>query len=402
MNSAIDHHPALLQFLTQAIQTAPDRRISFAAYMDHVLYHAQFGYYTTQALKLGATGDFVTSSHLGADFGELLAVQLLEMWAVLGYPQPFTLVEMGAGQGLVARDILQFLRQQQPDCVRHLDYVIVERSPTLRAAQRHHLQDLIAAGVSVRWSTLADLGPITGCFFSNELVDAFPVHQVVATAGELQEVYVTVPDTPADPETPLAEVLGPLSTPRLSDYFARLGLDLGTAPYPDGYRTEVNLAALDWLETVAQRLQRGYVLTIDYGYPAHRYYSPVRNQGTLQCYYQHTHHSDPYWQIGQQDITAHVDFTTLEQWGDRCGLSRVGFVPQALFLMALGLGDRITALSEIDPAATGLGMQEILQRRDALHSLINPMGLGNFGVLVQAKGLTPAELQHPLTGLTSP
>jgi SAM-dependent MidA family methyltransferase len=148
----------------------------------------------------------------------------------------------------------------------------------------------------------------------------------------------------------------------------------------------VNLAALDWIETIASRLQRGYLLTIDYGYPATRYYSPGRSQGTLQCYYQHTHHSNPYIYVGRQDITAHVDFTGLERQGDRCGLHTVGFTQQGLFLMALGLGDRLTALS--DPTQTEhQSVNDILRRREALHSLMNPMGLGNFGVLLQSKGI---------------
>ncbi|HEY9646747.1 MAG TPA: SAM-dependent methyltransferase, partial [Chroococcidiopsis sp.] len=172
-------------------------------------------------------------------------------------------------------------------------------------------------------------------------------------------------------------------------------------PNAEGYRTEVNLAALDWLATVASRLQRGYVLTIDYGYPASRYYSRGRSQGTLQCYYQHAYHSDPYIHVGRQDITAHVDFTSLERQGDRCGLQTLGFIPQGLFLMALGLGDRLMQLS--DPAVVGnLTVTDIIHRREALHSLMNPTGLGNFGVLIQQKGLPAAAMESPLKGLQMP
>jgi SAM-dependent MidA family methyltransferase len=198
-----------------------------------------------------------------------------------------------------------------------------------------------------------------------------------------------------------AEVTAAPSTPHLAEYFNLVNIELPTQAYPEGYRSEVNLAALDWLSTVADRLQRGYLLTIDYGYTAARYYNPARHQGTLQCYYRHTLNANPYQQVGQQDLTAHVDFTALERHGDRCGFNTLGFILQGLFLMALGLGDRIAALSKTETQDS----QEILntlRRRDALHSLMNPMGLGNFGVLIQSKGLTAEEQTRSLKGLNLP
>jgi SAM-dependent MidA family methyltransferase len=265
-----------------------------------------------------------------------------------------------------------------------LEYIIVEKSPVLVAEQQQRFHKVTQSWDGLRWCTLDQIPPdsIVGCCFSNELVDALPVHQVVTQAGELCEVYVTTQDQTGE----FVEVIGDLSTPQLADYFDLIDISLLSPAYGDGYRSEVNLAALDWLATVSNRLQRGYVLTIDYGYPASRYYSPSRSQGTLQCYYQHAHHSDPYLHIGQQDITAHVDFTALERQGDRCGLQTVGFTPQGLFLMALGLGDRLAALS--NPAKTeNQSINEVLQRREALHSLMNPMGFGNFGVLLQSKNV---------------
>ncbi len=178
-----------------------------------------------------------------------------------------------------------------------------------------------------------------------------------------------------------------------------MGIDI--TRLPNGYCTEVNLATFDWLETVASRLQRGYLLTVDYGYTADRYYSPTRKGGTLQCYYHHSHHNDPYLYVGEQDITAHANFTALERWGDQVGLATMGTIEQALFLMALGLGDRIAALSTQD-GSDHATIQTTLRRRDALQSLINPLGMGNFNVLIQAKGLTPAEQSSPLKGLALP
>ncbi len=384
-------------YIVQQIGESPRHRITFAEFMGFSLYHPQFGYYAKNP-QIGAAGDFYTSSHLGTDFGELLAEQFVEMWEVLGCPVPFTLVEIGAGQGLVAHDVLSHLQRWHPLCLAAVDYQIVETATALVQEQQQRLQKWLAAGVQIIWRKLSDFlcESIVGCVFSNELVDALPVHQIVLDQGKLQEIYVTVP--PAESEREFIELIDTPSTPRLAAYFNDIGIDLGAPNYPDGYRTEVNLAALDWLTTVAEKLHRGYVLTIDYGYPAQRYYSPMRSQGTLQCYYRHRHHNNPYIHVGEQDITAHVDFTALERQGERCGLTTLGFTQQGLFLMALGLGDRLTALSQSttqNPAA----IHQLLQHRETLHRLIDPTGLGNFGVLIQAKGLTQVEQTFGLKGL---
>ncbi len=389
------HNPILYKALRDRIHQSPPGRIPFAEFMDLALYHPQGGYYTSKEATLGFEGDFVTSPHLGHDFGELLALQFVEIWQHLGGPEPFSLVEMGAGQGLIAADVLGTLQNYHPNCFAALHYQIVEKSDRLRAAQQQRLAGWTGKVTWVALETLPD-DSVTGCFFSNELVDALPVHQVVITEAGLQEVYVTLAD---DPAAPIQESLGPLSTPRLADYFAFVGIDLADPQYAPGYRTEVHLAALDWIKTVAAKLHRGYVITIDYGYPASRYYSRARNQGTLQCYYQHAHHDNPYSHLGHQDITAHVNFTALERQGEDCGLATLGATQQGMFLMALGLGDRIAALGQIqasDIATVNLA----IQRRDRLHQLINPMGLGNFVVLVQGKGLPPEA--QTLKGLTIP
>ncbi len=389
------HDPTLYQVLCDRIRQSPQGRIPFAEFMELALYHPQGGYYTTKDAILGFEGDFVTSAHLGHDFGELLATQFAEMWEHLGRPNPFSLVEMGAGQGLVAADALGALQNHYPDCFAALSYQIVEKSDRLRAAQEQRLSPWAGR---VSWLNLDDIpdDSITGCLFSNELVDALPVHQVVMTKSGLQEVYVTLAD---DSDAPIVEVLDAPSTPRLADYFTFIGIDLADPQYASGYRTEVHLAAIDWMKTVAAKLHQSYVLTVDYGYPASRYYNRARAQGTLQCYYQHAHHDNPYSHLGHQDITAHVNFTALERQGEQCGLETVGVTQQGMFLMALGLGDRIAALGQIqanDPTTVNLA----IQRRDKLHQLINPMGLGNFMVLVQGKGLTSEA--KTLKGLTVP
>ena len=385
MNDLPDRTTDLFNLITQQILHSSECRIPFAEYMEMALYHPHYGYYAANHGKIGAHGDFLTSPHLAVDFGELLAKQFAEMWQILGQPQPFTLVEMGAGQGLLAANVLGGLQHQHPDCFAALEYVIVEKSAALIAEQKQRLKSW-QSRLQIEWRSLDEIpaSSIVGCVFSNELIDAFPVHLVTLVDQALQEIYVTVQSDE------FVEVVGSLSTSRLTDYFDLNGIDLLTSAYSASYRTEVNLAALDWVSLTSDRIQRGYVVTIDYGYTASRYYSPMRSQGTLQCYYQQSHHNNPYLNVGQQDITAHVDFTALERQGDRCGLKTLGLTQQGLFLMALGLGDRLTALSQVD-AKNAQDIQNAIRRRDALHQLMNPMGLGNFGVLIQSKGLTEEE-----------
>jgi SAM-dependent MidA family methyltransferase len=363
MTSRASSTEQLLALLSDRTQSAKNHHLTFAEYMEIVLYAPGLGYYDRRLTRIGSRGDFFTSPHLGSDFGEMLAIQLVQMWHHLGKPCPFTVVEMGAGQGLIAQDILGYWQQHHPEIC--ADYIIIETAAAMR-----HCQQLLLKDLPVRWTTWDNLTPIVGCFFSNELIDALPVHQVVVQEGQLQEVYVW-----ANQEQGIQEELGSISTPRLLEYFEAAQIPI--LSYQSGYRTEVNLAALDWLKTVDSKLERGYLLSIDYGYLSDRYYNPQRSQGTLQCYYQHHYHNNPYVNIGQQDLTAHVDFGSLIRYGNILGLQELGFTKQGLFLMELGLGDRIT-------------QPKTLERRQVLHQLIDPMGLGGFGVLLQGKKVDDA------------
>ncbi|OCR01161.1 hypothetical protein BCD67_17485 [Oscillatoriales cyanobacterium USR001] len=391
----------LCDLIYHRIVASPQQRISFAEYMELVLYHPQHGYYTNNEVQIGKHGDFFTSPHLGADFGEVLAEQFVQMWEILGKPQIFTIVEMGAGQGILAADILAYLQRQYQDFFQLLEYFIVEKSPILKAEQQQRLMDIKA----VRWCNWDEISAdsIVGCLFSNELVDALPVHQFIIENGQIKEVYITAEtqvQEDGEIEMKLKEISGEVSTPRIIEYFELVGIDLSESTYTDGYRSEVNLAALDWISTVTEKLQRGYLLTIDYGYPAYRYYNFHRREGTLKCYYRHQHHNNPYLYVGKQDLTAHVDFTALEKHGKLRGLDLVGFTQQGLFLMSLGLGNRIAALSADDGKV--LDLAAFLRRREALHQLIDPMGLGGFGVLLQCKGLNDEEKGCKLQGLIVP
>jgi SAM-dependent MidA family methyltransferase len=372
----------LEEMIQKTIKNNPHQKITFAEYMNLVLYQPEFGYYSGGKVKIGHQGDFFTSASLGSDFGELLAEQFREMWYLLGKPKPFHLVEMGAGSGLLAADIFAYLKLREPDLFAVLKYLIVEESPSLIKQQQELLQKSLDKGIDLSWKTWQEIpdNSLVGCCFSNELVDAFPVHLITVENQKIQEIYVTITDDQ------LTEIVGDISTNEIIDYFQLLNLDFPNQSYPENYRTEVNLIALDWLTTLSNKLKRGYLLTIDYGYSAEKYYHPQRYQGTLQCYFQHRRHANPYVNLGRQDLTTHVNFTALQLQGELSGFVNLGLTQQGLFLMALGLGDRLSSLSN---GQFSLG--EILHRRDALHQLIEPQGLGGFGVLIQAKGLNPQE-----------
>jgi SAM-dependent MidA family methyltransferase len=381
---------ALIEVINDRIHNSLAQRITFAEYMDLVLYHPQHGYYASNAARIGESGDFLTSPHLASDFGEMIAIQLHQIWQILGKPSRFTIVEMGAGQGLLASQILEYSQRICPGFFSLIDYLIIEAAPAMIIAQQSRLKNL-----PVRWCDWTEIPDqsIIGCFLSNELIDAFSVHQVVVAEQKLQEIYVNKGDSVQI----FTEVIDDLSVDQLESYWQLNKIDLLGGKYPDRYRTEVNLAALSWLKLVAQKLQRGYVISIDYGYTADRYYNPMRTQGTLQCYYQHAYHNNPYINIGNQDLTAHVDFTALQNQGELLGLQTVGFVPQGMFLMALGLGERIAAISNSNG-----DIQSLLRHRQNLHQLIDPMGLGKFGVLIQSQGLTSEEQKIVLSGLSMP
>lgn len=407
------------QIIQHQIQQSTQQRITFAEFMDLALYHPQQGYYATGMVNIGDRGDFFTSPHLGADFGELLAEKFVRLWETMNRPSPFHLVEMGAGQGLLAVDILRYLQHKYPLFFANLDYYIIEKAEGLKQQQQKLLAADPELAAKVIWKDWVEIpeASLVGCCFSNELVDAFPVHLFTIAQGQLQEIYVSWQ------EDRFKEVIGEISTPRLADHWQLIGMQV--QDLAEGYRSEINLDALDWLTTVAGKLQRGYVVTIDYGYhsdansPRQNYYSPSRDQGTLQCYYRHQHHNDPYINLGQQDITAHVNFTALEKQGQLLGLELESFTKQGLFLMELGLGDRLVALSTLgsspnlgfnlnsNPSSnlgSNLGTSAVkdniassqtviatMQRRQALHQLIDPSGLGGFGVLIQSKNITRTE-----------
>ncbi|MDA3903098.1 MAG: SAM-dependent methyltransferase [Desulfuromusa sp.] len=353
--------------------------IPFAEFMAQALYHPEHGYYTANRARIGKKGDFFTSSSVHSCFGQLIARQLEQMWKLLGQGH-FIIAEQGAGEGHLCLDILDALAENSSEFYMRLECRLIEISSANRQRQEQLLRRHVDAG-RVAWCELDDLQGMQGCFISNELLDAFSVHLLEKHAGELQEVYVVTND---DENDGFGEELRPLSTHLIEEYFHRIGIEPA-----EGNRCEVNLAAVDWMSQVASVLERGFVLTIDYGYLAEELYAPYRHAGTLLCYHQHQTNEDPYQRVGCQDITAHVDFTTLQEIGCQQGLNVLYFGQQYQFLMGLGFLEMLVEMEnrESDPnKAQALRMK--------LKTLILPEGgMGeSFKVLIQGKNVGIPEL----------
>ncbi len=347
------HSMSLSKIIIQKIQRSG--AIPFRDFMEMALYYPELGYYTSPKQKIGKRGDYYTSPNLTPAFGEMLGRQLEEMWQILG-EKKFTVVEMGAGSGLLSFDILEYLKKNQP-FYQDLEYCIIEKSPAMREEQIKRLGD------AVQWhDSIHELAGMTGCIFSNELVDALPVHLVVME-DELMEVFVNYYDG-------FVEVLKPASD-ELKNYISELGVVL-----PEGYRAEINLDAVKWIDEIGASLKKGFVLTIDYGYPSTELYEVYRNRGTLMCYYKHTANENPYQHVGEQDITSHVNFSALEHWGKKSGLESCGFTGLSNFLLGLGIEEYMKGLQESPDYH-----KKMLQ----VKTLIMEMG-STFKVLVQEKG----------------
>ncbi len=369
-------HPELITAISSEI--AKSGPIPFVRFMELALYHPQYGYYMrqpdeAQAERIGWSGDFYTSSDVHPILSRAIAAQARQMDELLGHPLPFTIIEMGAGKGLLARDCLAAIHARQDDFSSRVRYVLIERSPAMQALQKQNLAPWLNQPGLVTWVEGLDaLGPqsVTGLFFSNELVDAFPVHRIRMAGGQTQELFVDYRDGRFE------ECLKPLSTPALGHYLQRLN-----QTWPEGYKTELNLQALGWMEQVAQRIDRGFVMTIDYGHTAQDLYGPERKNGTFLCYYQQLTGDVPYERIGQQDMTAHVDFTSLATVGVAAGLHVTGFTNQMSFLMGLGVEEMI---GQLDPESPEFGA--------AIH-LLKPDGMGRtFKILMQHRGVDRPDL----------
>jgi len=350
--------------------------ITFADYMRMALYEPGYGYYVTGPAKMGWEGDYYTSTDISHFFANCMGRQLKQMWEQLGSPASFPVLEQGAGRRHLAQGVRAWAEQDSPTFSAALDY---------RTADIHAGQDAVGGADEHRTSTSPAV------ILSNELVDAFPVHVVEVRNSFLYEVHIDVR------EGRLYEVLDEPSTPEVANYLDTYKIPWTT--FGDGWRAEINLDALRWMEHTAQlllgplskRKRHGFILAIDYGDRARALYTRYRRRGTLACYFQHQLTERPLLRPGEQDITAHVNFSALIDAGRRHGLRLNSFTTQREWLTNLGIYAELEQIrardfAVIDTArATDQGQAALFQwynLRQRVTALTDPAGMGNFKVLV--------------------
>jgi len=352
-------------------------KLTFRDFHKAALYDKELGYYNTERLKIGPRGDFYTSSNVHKAFGAVLSRAFIGLWEDLykrsdedsNAQMAFTLVELGAGTGQLAFDILTSLSEIKPEAFRKLKYLIVETSSVMIRLQREKLSGFEDY---VEWRTLEELElePVAGIVFSNELIDAMPVHRVRLDQGRLQECYVNV-----GANGRLRFEWGEPSTSDLIEYIER-----GSIRLEQGWMIEINLDVTGWLERMSRAIERGYLVTIDYGDVAGHLYSAERRKGTLRSFRNHRLVESLLDQVGEQDITASVNFTALIEYGRELGFEMVSYERQSGFLFRNGLVE-IMAAQEYENDTV-----EDMKERLTLKNLFVPGGVSdNFRVLIQRK-----------------
>ena len=423
---------ALHQLISERIQR--EGPISFAEYMRMALYEPGYGYYVTGSAKMGWQGDYFTSTDVSSLFANCMGRQLYAMWEKLKYPAHFLVLEQGAGRGDLAGGVRAWAQQEAPAFYAALDY----QTEDIRAGQdalgmerTSHQPDekpinirrgegggvgkggpksSPGGGVRSRSPTSEhreqDAGgksPGLAChqgpphihptalaptdhsvIISNELIDAFPVHVVEKRGERLYEVFVDV-----QKDGRLCEVLDEPGAPAVAGYLDSFKTPWRT--FEEGWRAEINLDALRWMQRTASLLQRGFILTIDYGDRARALYTAARKRGTLLCYFRHQVSERPLARPGEQDITAHVNFSALIDEGRRLGLRLHKFTTQRLWLQSLGIQEdleqrRVNEFAAAETErATDRGLVALLKWRDLrmrVAALTDPSGMGDFKVLI--------------------
>jgi SAM-dependent MidA family methyltransferase len=379
--SPADRSAALIAHIRAEIDRSPERRITFARFMELALYEPQFGYYRQTADRPTDAGDFLTAPETHPIFGWTIARRIERMWAELGRPDPFSLIEYGAGSGTLALSILDGMRRHgADDLVAATRYEPIESNPHRLADLRSRFEE---AGLSDR---LAAAGapsdgsvPVTGVLLANEFLDAMPVHKIVVRGGELLELFVEWRDG-------FVEFAAPPSTTALARRMSDDGID--PSGLADGQIGEICLGLEPWLDEVAARLARGYVLAIDYGCEAAELYGPRHLAGTLLGYRGHRVVDDPFTDPGLIDLTAHVDFTALQVLGERCGLRSAALTTQSEFLVASGLESELRALQE-SRATTA---ENYLRARSGIVRMLDPRHMGRFRVLELRREVPPGPI----------
>lgn len=359
--TALAHSDKVTQSIRQLI-AHEGGLISFAQFMEYALYAPGLGYYSAGSHKLGKGGDFITAPEISPLFAECVAKQCEQ---ILGELKAGDILELGAGSGIFAKDLLLALEKAQ--CLPE-HYFILEVSAELRERQ----MDFLKASIPHLFSRVAWLNTLpsalTGIIFANEVMDAIPVNCFEMTSSGLQERCVSWENDQFEWQ------LAPATSPELAEQLDTLQQEF---TFDIGYQSEVNNTLPGWIFSLGDCLQKGAILLFDYGYGRAEYYHPDRRCGTLMCFYQHHQHDNPFTLPGLQDITAHVDFTSVIESAATAGLTLAGYTTQASFLLACGLLElsNQTSLTEI----------EYYQQNQAIKKLTLPSQMGE---LIKVMGLT--------------
>ena len=350
----------LLDFIS--VEIRQKGAIPFVEFMHQALYAPNLGYYSSGLQTFGVHGDFITAPELTPLFGQTLANQCQQVLSTIEDP---ILFEFGAGSGQLCVDMLSHL--EQLDCLPS-EYHILDVSGHLQQRQK----DLIAKklphlAARVKWLSQWPTASFNGVVIANEVLDAMPVHRFLQTKDGLLESYITL-----NQQAALSEVYHPCTNPRLTQYVAEV---LPNVSYP--YQSEANLFIDDWFRQCYAMLGRGAMFIIDYGFPRHEYYHPERCNGTLMCHYRHLAHGDPLLHLGEQDITAHVDFTHVAEAAHAAGFHVAGYTNQASFLLDNGL---LSLLTAVEDAHARINSQQ------AVKQLLQPNDMGElFKVIALTK-----------------
>ncbi|HFC54354.1 MAG TPA: SAM-dependent methyltransferase [Gammaproteobacteria bacterium] len=364
-------HSARLSALLRREMDGNGGAISFARFMEMALYAPGLGYYSGGSRKFGAEGDFVTAPEISPLFSRCIARQAHQVLEVLG--DDGVIVEAGAGSGVMAAEVLLELERLNG---LPRSYFILELSAELRERQRATLQCSAAHLLErVEWLDTQPQSPLRGVVLANELLDAMPVHLFRVGEHGAEELFVTYD------EDGFHWRCAPVSNRPLEERLQRI-----TSSLPDGYQSEIGLAAERWLHTVGTLLEEGVILLIDYGFPEHEFYHPQRNGGTLMCHYRHRAHPDPLILPGLQDITCHVNFTALAETATAAGLELYGYTTQAHFLLATGLEQALREMPD--------GLPDRLRLSQQVRTLTMPQEMGElFKVMAVGRGLAEIPLQ---------
>lgn len=346
--------------------------ITFKRFMELSLYNPNLGYYSSGNANIGKEGDFYTSPSVHASFGEVISNLIVKAFEVIG-TDTFSIIEFGAGKGYLAYDILNSLEKNYPNIYSKIEYKIIEiSSKNIKSGEKL----LVAHLNKIKWyKNISELNenPLFGIVISNEFIDAFPFHRIKKINGKINEVLVDIKNEE------FFEVCVESKNTKIFDYIENFRDTL-----KNGQEIEVNLLARNWLKNINNLLIKGFVLTIDYGYLAGELYNSKRIRGTYKCFYKHQLSTNPYENIGKQDITYDVNFSDLIEYGEKIGLEKIRYINQGQFLIDWGIikilenfkehtyeKDRIAIKNLIMPELMGSKFKFLLQGKDLNKKITN-------------------------------